>query len=77
MQLKDIATADVLRAINEKGIDWLHDAAFKGVPLKLICAKALKLADRGLLEYGVSLRFPWLTPEGKQALDALSREGDS
>lgn len=38
-----------------------------------ICYRAMERADRrGLIEYGVSLRWAWTTPEG----DELIRKGD-
>lgn len=34
----------------------------EGVPNKLACAKVEHLADRGLLDYGVSLNYAWPGP---------------
>lgn len=44
-------------------------------PEKVIEAKLYHLDDRGLIEYGVSLRTAWLTPEGVALLEALNRGG--
>lgn len=30
-----------------------------------------RLDDLGLIEHGISIRFPWLTDDGKRLLDAL------
>ena len=35
-----------------------------------VCYAALhRDSDRGLLDYGVSIRWPWLTPKGQEMLE--------
>lgn len=40
----------------------------KGFPEKVVYAKLAKFEDRGLIEYGVSIRQCWLTEKGHAAL---------
>jgi len=39
-------------------------------PAKVVLAKMDKLLDKGLVDYGVSLRTSWLTSKGEEALAA-------
>ena len=67
LQRKDIPDSLILQAV-EDGTIW--DLPF---PAKLISAKVMHLSDRGLVEYGVSINYPWLTEEGRSALLAQTR----
>lgn len=50
-------------------------AAETGQPEK-VCFRAMeRAADRGLIEYGVSLRTGWLTEKGKQLARIVTRQG--
>lgn len=40
-------------------------------PPKVAQRKLEKLAHRGLIDYGVSITYPWRTPEGERALNDL------
>lgn len=37
-------------------------------PEKVALSKLEQLSDQGLIDYGVSLAFPWRTPEGEAEL---------
>ena len=41
------------------------------IPFKVALRKLEQLDRRGLIEYGVSLNFPWRTPEGEDELARL------
>lgn len=41
---------------------------FASVPPKLLLAKLDHMVDRGLLDYGVSLTYPWPTEKGMELL---------
>jgi len=72
LQLKDIP--DELVLLLTKG--WpqqcgvgVHDClVLIGYPDKLALRKIERLVDRGLLEYGVSPRYAWLTEKGEEYL---------
>jgi hypothetical protein len=42
-----------------------------GYPQKVAERKLEQLVDRGWLDYGVSIGFPWRTPEGEAELDKV------
>lgn len=62
---KDLSTASLLGTVAVYGqggaCPSLHAAGFPG---KVIEAAILRDVRAGLLEYGVSSRFPWLTEAG-------------
>lgn len=78
--MKDVTDAQVCRAVAEYWAtarslsgdarfpyDILH--AQTGEPIK-VCFRAMeRAAERGLIEYGVSLRTGWLTAEGQAVAD--------
>ena len=72
MATKDITDAQVCAAVADARLGSIPLlpayellAARTGQPAK-VCWRAPERADRrGLVEYGVSLRYPWLTPAGK------------
>lgn len=72
MATKDISDVQVCAAVADARIGSVPlRPAYEllvertGQPAK-VCWRALERADRrGLVEYGVSLRYPWLTPAGK------------
>lgn len=79
MAMKHISDVEVLRAYEiadwnskNRSIMW-PEAILKertGQPEK-VCYRAMERAcDRGLLDYGVSLRSGWLTDKGKALLEA-------
>lgn len=43
-----------------------------GWPFKVVVRKLEHLDDRGLIDYGVSLNYPWRTPEGEVELVRLA-----
>lgn len=58
------------RALLIEKHDWPYDLLMKmtGQPEK-VCYRAMERAEeRGLIEYGVSLRSGWLTEKGKELL---------
>lgn len=70
---KDIDELELLRYIRDrqKNFDMPNPAeawVSKGFPEKVIYSKLKKLLDRGLIDYGVSVRQCWLTPEGEAHL---------
>lgn len=40
-------------------------------PAKVVLAKMRKLADKGYIDCGVSLRTAWLEPKGAELLDGI------
>jgi hypothetical protein len=80
---KDVSDVEVLRAYRDWRADprchherWPYDLLVErtGQPLK-VCYRAMERADRrGLIDYGVSLRTGWLTPEGAALLSAALGE---
>lgn len=76
--IADIPDATALRAVLSYTRDHHHDALWpyerdgmERWPRKLALAKLQSLADRGLIECGVSLRSGWLTPAGLAAAQSL------
>lgn len=76
--IADIPDATALRAVMAYQRDTRADKPWpyqrEGMelwPEKLALAKLAHPADRGLVEYGVSLRTGWLTPLGEAALASL------
>lgn len=75
MSMKDVPDELVCRvvvAFQDRGLHGPYPyerlAALTGEPEK-VCYRAMeRAADRGLLEYGVSLRTAWLTPKGIELL---------
>ena len=47
---------------------------FPQFPPKVVLARLQQLADQRLIEYGTSINWPWLTPQGKQRLAELEHE---
>ena len=43
-------------------------------PFKVVVAKLEHLGERGLIDWGVSLNFPWRTPEGEALLEQLRKD---
>ncbi len=41
-------------------------------PQKVAGRKLKQLSDRGLIDYGVSIAYPWRTPEGEAELRRLT-----
>ena len=70
----DISDLDVCFAYNyaAQKENFFADAVlaswFPGCPEKVIYAAMERAYDRGLIEYGVSLRSGWLTDEGKEKI---------
>ena len=76
MATKNITDEQVVRACVEQHSNGFNPDAetllmqWTGEPLK-VCQNAMQRASRnGLIDYGVSLRTAWATPEGLQALTA-------
>lgn len=75
MSTKDISDKQVCEAYRDfKAADmrgpWPYELLQErtGQPLK-VCWRAMERAsDRGFVDYGVSLRTGWLTPEGEALL---------
>lgn len=72
LQLKDIPDELVLllaRAWSTERHTGVHDALITlGFPDKLAYRKIERLVSRGLLEYGVSPRYAWVTEKGEEYL---------
>ena len=43
-----------------------------GWPYKIVLRKLEQLEDRGLIEYGVSICYPWRTPKGEAFFKELA-----
>lgn len=81
MAVKDISDELVCKAINtaqKNRTRWPYEylQSWTGQPEK-VCYRALERAEeRGLIEYGVSLRTGWLTEKGEQLLkETNGKEG--
>lgn len=87
MQCKDIPLIDILSAIEAMNIEsseWFtgkREECYANIPermsqypYKVVMAKLLKLDNAGYIEWGTSMRVPWLTDEGKAKLEGLKRE---
>lgn len=78
-QTKDITDAQVVAACvkaKETGdfpLSELMDAT--GMHTKVCYSAMQRAARRGLIDYGVSLRTGWATPEGLALLEALKSGG--
>jgi len=76
MAMKDVSDIRVLEAVRELNIRGYpkpaaHELLSKwtGQPEK-VCLRCVERAvSRGYLDYGVSLNWPWLTPEGEYFLN--------
>lgn len=75
MKRSDISDLEALDACWGYGEPDLEKHPFADLaerfPAKVVEAKLEQLCDRGLLDYGVSLSFPWRTPEGETELARL------
>jgi hypothetical protein len=80
LQTKDVPSADLLLAIaedhrasvrREYGERWYTRLPF---PERLLIAKAGRLCDRGVLEYGTSIRSPWILAPSKWSVGEKERE---
>ncbi len=58
-----------LRTIDAHG-PWAIEKLCERTPEKVVLSKFEDLVTRGYLDYGVSLRYPWLTPKGREYLDS-------
>lgn len=77
MATKDISDAEVCRAfLDAHGSGVFADALLierTGQPEKVVY-RAMERANRhNLVEYGVSLRSGWITPEGRKLIGAPDR----
>lgn len=64
------------KSFKEDRSKWPYEylAEWAGAPIK-VCYRAMERAfDRGLIEYGVSLRAGWLTDKGIEKLKATEEE---
>lgn len=75
MASKDISDLVVC----QEAAEWMADRTYNlierlqastGEHVKVCYAAAERACDRGLLEYGVSIRVPWLTDKGKALVAA-------
>lgn len=72
---KDISTIDVLSAChqfhttNETRAPWKILVDTLGAPEKVVYAAMEREADKGLIDYGTSLRTAWVTDEGYKLID--------
>jgi hypothetical protein len=76
MATKDITDVQVLLAYRqwhaEGGERWPYDILMQetGQPEKVCIAAMERACDRGLIEYGISLRTGWITQKGEAHLKA-------
>ena len=59
-----VCKAYSLRQLEGKGVDKILSEWYPDIPEKVIYAAMKRACDRDLVEYGVSLRFGWLTEKG-------------
>lgn len=76
-----VKRADVSELALLQACEWFHTGVYEltpdetlagSYPAKVILARMQQLADRGLLEIGVSLRTAWLSDAGRDRLAALA-----
>lgn len=76
-QLKDLPSdVEMLRIMDSFGRSrcrWSKHELVRGFPEKLLYAKAMRMVDRGLIDYGVSVWRPWLTNKGSDRLLGVTR----
>jgi hypothetical protein len=83
MAMKDISDAQVCTAVvDARAAEWKRGGESlwpytllmerTGQPMKVCCRAMERAADRGLVEYGVSLRTGWLTDKGQALLAQVS-----
>jgi hypothetical protein len=76
-----IQMVDVLRAYEAstvaRNLRWPVDILIEqfGVPRKVAEHACAKAHDKGLIEYGISLRSGWLTDKGRELLVASQNHG--
>jgi hypothetical protein len=66
MKTSDITDEEILNAIREYGVGRAPTpdiALAHKYPVKVIMSKMRKLSDKGVLDYGVSLRTAWIVGE--------------
>lgn len=75
MATKDVTDKMVCAAVAQwradRGGPWPYEILMSqtGEPFK-VCYRAMERCDRhGFIEYGVSLRTSWLTPDGEKLLN--------
>jgi hypothetical protein len=71
MKVADISDVEALRAVHQARVqtDTPFTLLCPPYPPKVVLRKLERLADKGLIQWGVSPNFPWLTPTGKALLD--------
>ncbi len=80
MATKDISDLQVLRAYvksrkdslpENRPVNWPYDILMQetGQPEKVCLSAMSRACKRGLVDYGVSLRSGFLTPEGRELLE--------
>ena len=74
MATKDVTDLQVIFAYTRRqdGVDVVDSLQAMTGESRKVCLRAMERAcDRGLIEYGVSLRTGWVTEEGKKLFDSL------
>ncbi len=66
----DIPTLEVLRLVRDNQLP--EDVLQERFPFKVIIAKMRQLVRQGLLDYGINVRYSFLTPEGERLLREMN-----
>lgn len=69
MKASDISELEMLEAFEAKRLPM--DETFAAFPGKVVYAKMDKLDRRGYIEFGLNIRWGWLTDKGKARLAEL------
>lgn len=69
--VEKLTLAVFLRFVDAYGQEGCHQLIAEGYPPKVVYDRAKRAASRGYYEYGVSIPYGWLTPEGQAFLAAL------
>jgi hypothetical protein len=79
MKVADISDVEALRAVHQARVETNTPFALlcPPYPPKVVLRKLERLTDKGLIEWGVSPNFPWLTPTGKALLDGSPEATES
>lgn len=69
-----LTMATFLRFVDAYGQKGCHQLIAEGYPPKVVYDRAKRAASKGYYEYGVSIPYGWITPEGRTFLGA-QRDG--
>jgi DNA-binding PadR family transcriptional regulator len=75
MKASDISEREMLEAFEARRLPM--DKTFAAFPEKVVYAKMDKLDRKGFIEFGLNIRWGWLTEKGKARLEELRSSSPS